>query len=614
MCGIFAYVGNKPAVPMLINGITKLEYRGYDSVGLSTIENKKEIVIHKVVGDTQKLKDKLSNKNLRGKIGIAHTRWATHGKISVPNAHPHISQNHDVAISHNGIIENYIELKQELLNSNFIFQSDTDSEIIAHFISKFLNEGFSLESSILMLLKKIRGASTVVGLATKTPDTLFAFKVGNAGGLLISPENNYSLVASDTIPLIGHSKKFTALDNEDVVLITQNEISFTNTKKKSTPPKYHLLEDDKVSISKSIFTHFMEKEIHDQEESSLYSLKGRVDFENLTLEFKELIDSKGILKKIKRVILIGMGSSFNACMLGAKYFESLTKISSFAENSSEFLYSEKIISDQDLVIAITQSGETAETIRCIEKSKQYGCYTISIVEQTISQASRISDISISLNCGQEFAVAATKTFTSSLLLLYVLALYISSELKIILKKELKFLLPNLNHLPKLIGEIINNQEVYKKIANKIKSKNHLLYIGKGNMLPIAFEGALKMKEVSYLHAEAYSAGEMKHGVNALIGPSMPTIVLAPSGNLHYKMINTINEILSRDGEIIALISEGDKLIPDLVNDYISVPNLDKYLNPVLLTIPLQLIAYHTAILKKLNPDRPRNLAKTVTVE
>ncbi|MDP7194235.1 MAG: glutamine--fructose-6-phosphate transaminase (isomerizing) [Dehalococcoidia bacterium] len=613
MCGIYAYIGNKPAAPSLIEGIKKLEYRGYDSVGISTIENGTDIVIHKVVGNTKKLKSNLSRESLDGTIGIAHTRWATHGKISKANAHPHISNNNDVAISHNGIIENYLDLKQELLNDNFTFKSETDSEIISHLISKFLNEGISLESSISKLTKKIKGASSIVGFTTQSPDTLFALKIGNAGGLLISNESNFSLVASDTIPLIGNSKKFIALEDRDIALIKKNKISISNNNKIVTP-KFYLLEDKKQKVTKSSFSHFMEKEINDQGQSALYSLNDRVDFENHSIEFKELIKSLKTLNKIKRVILIGMGSSFNACMLGAKYFESLTKIPAFAENSSEFLYSEKIISKEDLIIAITQSGETAETIRCIEKSKQNGCYAISLVEQKISQAGRISDICIPLNCGQEFSVAATKTFTSSLIILYTLALFFASKTNNQTDIEVKDHLSDLNKLPRLIGETIQQQSLYKKISKKIYSKDHLLYLGRENMLPIASEGALKMKEVSYLHAEAYPAGEMKHGVNALIGPSMPTIILAPSDELHSKMINTINEILSRNGNIIALISEGDKLIPNLVDECIVLPNLNKFLNPILFTIPLQLIAFHTAISKKLNPDRPRNLAKTVTVE
>ena len=613
MCGIYAYVGDKPAAQSLIEGIRKLEYRGYDSVGISTIENENEIVIHKVVGNTKKLKTKLSHETLNGNIGIAHTRWATHGKISEANAHPHISQNSDVVISHNGIIENYLQLKQELLNENVIFKSETDSEIISHLISKYLNEDFSLESSIYQLTQKIQGASSIVGFSIKDPETLFAFKIGNSGGLLVSNSDNFSLVSSDTIPLIGNTNKFIALENGDIALIKKNKISISNNKKNITPV-YHHLTNKKENFSKFSFNYFMEKEIYDQSETSLYSLKDRVNFENSTIEFHELEKYIKNLQKINRIILIGMGSSFNACMVGAKYFESITKIPSIAENSSEFLYSEKNISKNDLIIAITQSGETAETIRCIEKSKESGCFTISIVEQEISQASRISDVCIPLNCGQEFSVAATKTFTSSLIVLYILALFFSSKFNNSPRKDIESLITNLNQLPRLIGEIIQNQPLYKKISEKISSKNHLLYLGRDNMLPIASEGALKMKELSYLHAESYPAGEMKHGVNALIGPSMPTIILAPSGRLHSKMINSINEILSRDGEVIALISEEDKLIPTLIDEYIVLPNLDEYLNPILFSIPLQLIAFHTSIIKNLDPDRPRNLAKTVTVE
>tara|TARA_B100000029_G_scaffold514555_1_gene617883 strand:+ start:1033 stop:2874 length:1842 start_codon:yes stop_codon:yes gene_type:complete len=613
MCGIFAYVGDKPAVQSLIEGIKKLEYRGYDSVGISTIENKDKIVIHKVVGNTKKLKAKLSNETLKGNIGIAHTRWATHGKISEANAHPHISQNSDVVISHNGIIENYLQLKQELLNANFIFKSETDSEIISHLISKYLNEGSSLESSIYKLTQQIQGASSIVGFSIKDPETLFALKIGNSGGLLVSNSEKFSLVSSDTIPLSGNTNKFIALENGDIALIKKNKISISNNKK-NISPVYHHLTNKKEKISKFSFNYFMEKEIYDQSETSLYSLKDRVNFENSTIRFHELEKHIKKLQKINRIILIGMGSSFNACMVGAKYFESITKISSIAENSSEFLYSEKMISKNDLIIAITQSGETAETIRCIEKSKEHGCFTISIVEQEISQASRISDVCIPLNCGQEFSVAATKTFTSSLIVLYILSLFFSSEFHNLPRKDIESLITNLNQLPRLIGEIIQNQPLYKKISEKISSSNHLLYLGRDNMLPIASEGALKMKEISYLHAESYPAGEMKHGVNALIGPSMPTIMLAPSGKLHSKMINSINEILSRDGEVIALISEEDKLIPTLIDKYIVLPNLDEYLNPILFSIPLQLIAFHTSIIKNLNPDRPRNLAKTVTVE
>ena len=605
MCGIVGYIGKNEALLNLKSKIKLLEYRGYDSSGLCVIDpGTNSFYIKKTIGTIDKIKNL---KKVDSSVGISHTRWATHGKINKTNAHPQLSQNSKISIVHNGIVENYQDLKLFLIKNGYKFNSETDTEVISNLIEFFLKK-YDIKESLKRTLKEIDGSSSIVGINLDQPEKIFIMKKGNSGGLVISENNkNEKIISSDPTIINGFAESYRYLVDSEIAFLDDNKIDFIV----EAPGKNNReikLENGNSQIHNDVYQYKMEEEI-------FYQPTAIDNLENNYLELivEKLENSNLNFKNIKRIIILGMGSSYNAGYVGVHYFENITKIQSQIINASEFIDSGKIISDKDLVIGITQSGETAETIKALEYAKVKNAKTLAIVEKSISQASIISDVTVNIGSGPEYAVASTKTFTSTTISLYIISKYLlsKSQGKNLNEKKLKF---EINSLNNRIKNLLKNTDRLKEISKKLSNLEHILFLGRDIMYPIAMEGALKMKEVCYIHAEAYPAGEMKHGVNALIGKNMPSLVMAPSGKSFNKMVSTVNEIRARDGEVIGILDMADNEINSLLSNYLIIDNFNYYLDIVLYTINLQLISFYTSLILKINPDRPRNLAKTVTVE
>ena len=605
MCGIVGYIGKNDALVNLKSKIKLLEYRGYDSSGLCVVDSKtNNFYIKKTVGTIDKIKDL---KKIESFVGISHTRWATHGKINEKNAHPQLSQNSMISIVHNGIVENYQEIKLLLIEKGYIFKSETDTEVISNLIEFFLKK-YDIEESLKKTLDKIEGSSSIVGINIKQPEKIFIMKKGNSGGLVISENNNNEkIISSDPTIINGFADSYRYLVDNEIAFMDNNEVNFIF----EAPGK----NDRKVKFESNNFQSLNDIYQYKMEEEIFYQPKAINNLKNnyLKLIIEKLENSNLNFKKIERIIILGMGSSYNAGYIGAYYFENISKIQSQIINASEFIDSGKIINEKDLVIGITQAGETAETIKALEYAKNKKAKTLSIVEKSVSQASIISDITINIGSGPEYAVASTKTFTSTTISLYILAKYLLSKTQSKLLKH-EEITKEINLLNKRINDLLKNTNKIKEISKNLSHLGHILFLGRDIMYPVAMEGALKMKEVCYIHAEAYPAGEMKHGVNALIGKNMPSLVMAPSGKSFNKMVSTVNEIRARDGEVVGILDIEDNEINSLLSNYLIIDSFNSYLDTVLYTINLQLISFYTSLILKINPDRPRNLAKTVTVE
>ena len=605
MCGIVGYIGKRNALSNLKSKIKLLEYRGYDSSGISVYDpENNNFYIKKTIGTIDRIKD---IKEIESSIGIAHTRWATHGKINKTNAHPQLSQNNEISLVHNGIIENYQDLKNDLKKNGYKFKSETDTEVISNLIEFFLKNN-NLSSSLEKTIDKIEGSSSIVGTYIKEPNKIFIIKKGNSGGLVISENNKKEkIISSDPSILKDFSTNYRYLIDGEIAVLDHKKISFVKEAPGKEKREIKLKNEDYQNIDE-IYQYKMEEEIFFQPNA----------IENLQRNYKDLIinkfeDSKINFKKINRILIVGMGSSYNAGYIGSYYFENISKIQSQIINASEFIDSGKNVDSNDLVIGITQSGETAETIKAIEHAKNNNALTMSIVEKSASQASIISDLAVNIGSGPEYAVASTKTFTSTTISLYIISKYLSSK-----KRNENFndkeIVRNLDLIIKKMKSILTDQSKIKEISNRLSKLDHILFLGRDIMYPIAMEGALKMKEVCYIHAEAYPAGEMKHGVNALIGKNMPSLIMAPSGKSYNKMISTINEIRARDGEVIGIIDQNSDELSLLLSDYLIIDKFNYELDIILYILNLQLISFYISLKLKNNPDRPRNLAKTVTVE
>ena len=604
MCGIVGYLGKDNALSMVRSKIKLLGYRGYDSSGFCVIDStKNEFLIKKTIGTIDKIKN---IPDIKSSIGISHTRWATHGKISESNAHPQLSQNNQISIVHNGIIENYQKLKLFLKNKGYSFNSETDTEVVCNLIEFFLQSN-DFEKALIKTLDKIEGSSSIVGININQPKKIFIIKKGNSGGLVVSQSDNEKIISSDPTILEGFANSYRYLVNNEIAILDENAIQFI----KEQPEKESRivkLENQNFEDINDIYQYKMEEEIHFQPKA-IENIKNNYS----SLVINKIEASKVKFDEIRRILIVGMGSSFNAGYIGSYYFENLSKIPSQIINASEFIDSGKIIYETDLVIGITQSGETAETIKALEYAKNKKANTLAIVEKSSSQASIISDLTINIGCGSEYAVASTKTFTSTTISLYILSKYIYSK-----KQNINFnhneIAKELEELNNKVSLILNNQNKIKEISKRISKLEHILFLGRDIMYPVAMEGALKMKEVCYIHAEAYPAGEMKHGVNALIGDKMPSLVMAPAGISFNKMLSTVNEIKARDGNVIGLTDNDNNEFISLLSNYLIIDSFNFNLDVILYSINLQLLSFYTSLLLKINPDRPRNLAKTVTVE
>jgi glucosamine--fructose-6-phosphate aminotransferase (isomerizing) len=611
MCGIVAYVGPKEAYPIILKGLKRLEYRGYDSSGVALLD--KELKVWKKKGMVADLEESLIGNDLHANIGIGHTRWATHGEPSDRNAHPHLSASGKIAMIHNGIIENYGQLKQELENKGYTFSSDTDTEVLLHFIDDIReNNHCSLEEAIRIALRRVVGAYVIVLIDTESPDTLIAARKGSPLVIGIGKGEHY--LASDASPIIEYTKEVVYVNDYELAIIKPDELILKNLGNEKLTPFVQKLDMELAAIEKGGYEHFMLKEIFEQPHTIYDCLRGRLDISNGKILMSGVEKHIEQLKNANRIIMVACGTSWHAGLVAEYIFEELCRIPVEVEYASEFRYRNPVIHKGDVIFAISQSGETADTLVAIEKAKEQGALIFGVLNVVGSSIARTSHAGAYTHAGPEIGVASTKAFTAQLAVLTMIALKLAKEKGTIDEKRYLHLMTELHDIPEKVQVILEQTDTIKKIAEKYADARDFLYLGRGYNFPVALEGALKLKEISYIHAEGYPAAEMKHGPIALVDHTLPVVFVATRDAYHEKIISNMQEIKARKGIVLAVISEGDETIPKMADDVMVVPACDEIVAPMLNVIPLQLLAYYIGVHKGLNVDKPRNLAKSVTVE
>ncbi len=613
MCGIVGYIGPRNATPIILNGLHKLEYRGYDSAGIAVLDNN-HIEVRRDAGKLSHLADLIHESPIHGTPGIGHTRWATHGIPSARNAHPHLGATGRVVLVHNGIVENYLELRDELTAEGVSLNSDTDTEIIVHLVEHYQSTGLGFIEAARKAFQEIRGAHGIVMLSADEPDKIVCARIGNAGGVVIGKGEGENFIASDIPAILDHTRKVIFLESRQMAIVTKTSIHVETLEGLTIEPVLHTISWDAAAAEKGEYRHFMQKEIHEQVRSLTDTLAGRVDFNENRVRLPELNITEGQARKINKIFITACGTAAYAGMVGKIMIERIAKIPCEVEIGSEFRYSDPILDSNSVVLAISQSGETADTLAAMEEGRRKGAIVWSIVNAIGSQVMRISDGYISMQSGPEIGVASTKAFTAPLVDQYLLAILLADLRDSLELQTRKQLVSDLRLIPDLASRALNYEDAIKNIAFSLKDVRDCLYLGRGINMPIAYEGALKLKEISYIHAEGYPAGEMKHGPIALIDKNMPVICLVPKDPWREKMISQIQQVKARGGTVIALASEGDETVPSLADHVIWIPEAPWMLSPVVTVIPLQILAYHIATLRGLDVDQPRNLAKSVTVE
>ena len=614
MCGIIAYSGSRDAAPILMDGLSRLEYRGYDSAGIAVIGPSGEPELRKAVGKLSALAGVVSNGLPGGSSGIGHTRWATHGAPTYENAHPHTDCRNEIAVVHNGIVENFAELREELQGQGHVFTSHTDSECIPHLVESHVAEGLCLEEAVRLAAGRIRGAAAVVAASRREPGKLAAFRLGNAGGLVVGYGEDETFIASDLPALLPHTRRVAYLAGGEVVSATGAGASYRTLDGSPVDKAPSHAPYDPVSATKGGYRHFMLKEINEQPEAVTDSMRGRVSFDtsDVALEGFPLSDLE--VSDVRRVVLIGMGTSLHAAMVGRSWIEALARIPAEADNSSEFRYRDPVIDPGTLVVSVCQSGETADTLAAMEHAAEKGARQVTLCNYEGTQATRTADGAVMIRAGLEVGVAGTKTFTCSLTTLLLLAIHLGAKRGTLAPERRAEMVRELARLPGMMGALLADAGQYEGLAQRYAGYSNFLYLGRGIQFPMAMEGALKLKEISYVHAEGYAAGEMKHGPISLIDDGMPVVALAPQGPLYEKMVGNVNEVKARGGKVIAVATEGDRQIAGIADDVIYVPGASGLVTPMLTAAPMQLLAYHVGVRRGCDVDQPRNLAKSVTVE
>ncbi len=613
MCGIVGYVGPRDAVSIILNGLKRLEYRGYDSAGVAVI-NGNQIEVRRDAGKLSQLIDLVSKSPLQGAPGIGHTRWATHGAPSARNAHPHVGNTGKVVVVHNGIVENFLEIKDEMMAEGVNFLSETDTETIVHLAEHHQAAGVNFVEAARRTFKQIEGANVVLLMSVDEPEKIVTARIGNAGGVVIGLGENENFIASDIPAILEHTRKVIFLESRQMAIITRDSVRIETLEGVEVSPEIHTIAWDAVAAEKGEYRHFMQKEIHEQVRALTDTLAGRVDFKEGRISLPELNLTPEIAKRIQRIYITACGTAAYAGMVGKYLIEKIARIPVEVVISSEFRYSDPIVDENTVVLAISQSGETADTLAAMEEGRRKGGIIWSIVNAIGSQAMRVSDGIIAMQTGPEIGVASTKAFTAPLVDQYMLAILLADLRGTIDEKTRKALVADLRLVPDLAGRVLDTESEVEKVAHALKDITGCLYLGRGINMPIAYEGALKLKEISYIHAEGYPAGEMKHGPIALIDEEMPVLCIAPKDPWHEKMISQIQQAKARGGMVIAVATEGDELIQGMADHVLWIPEAPWMLSPILTVLPLQLLAYHIAAIRGLDVDQPRNLAKSVTVE
>ncbi len=615
MCGIVGYLGPKPAYPILIDGLTRLEYRGYDSAGIATLEGTGELRVEKKEGKVANLEAHVAENIPAGTVGIGHTRWATHGPPSDRNAHPHTGSKGKIAVIHNGIIENYEALKELLSDRGHTLVSDTDTEVLAHFIEEVMTTtGLDLPNAVRVALKEVVGAYAIVVLDESHPDRLVAAR--KASPLVIGVGgNNDFFVGSDATPIVAHTKNVVYLEDEEVATMTRDgKLSIRTISDAEITPEIKAIELEIASLEKGGYDHFMLKEIYEQPRSIRDSIRGRVNLQQGATNMSGIDNNWAQWENAQRILILGCGTSWHAGLVAEYLFESLARIPVEVEYASEFRYRNPIIRDTDVVLAISQSGETADTLAAIRSAKEAGAHIFGVCNVVGSSIARETDAGAYTHAGPEIGVASTKAFTAQVAVLTAMALHVGRRLGRVDDATFMRLVSGLDNIPDLVKRCLESAPAIEEIAKLFAGANNALYLGRGYQFPVALEGALKLKEISYIHAEGYPAAEMKHGPIALIDEDMPVIFIATQDEVYEKVVSNIQEVKARRGQILAIVTEGDTQVKSLADHTIEVPRAHEALAPLLTSIPMQLLSYHIALLRGCNVDQPRNLAKSVTVE
>lgn len=614
MCGIVGYLGKKDAYPVLIKGLVRLEYRGYDSAGLALLNSDGGLNVYKTKGKVKDLDTFCKDKNISGTVGIAHTRWATHGEPSSVNAHPHYSESKNLAIIHNGIIENYADLKKKLQSKGLTFRSDTDTEVLVQLIEYIQNKKkLDLLSSVQVALHEVIGAYSIALIDKREPDQIIA--ACKQSPLVIGLAEDEFFLASDASPIIEYTDKVAYLEDGSIAVMKRGEnLKVVDILNRELFQKIQTVDLNLGQIEKGGYPHFMLKEIFEQPECLTNCMRGRINVEATNVTLSAVIDYKERLLAAKRIIIVACGTSWHAGLIGKQIIESLCRIPVEVEYASEFRYRNPVVTDNDVVIAISQSGETADTLAAVKLAKQHGAFIYGICNAIGSSIPRATDTGSYIHVGPEIGVASTKAFTGQVIVLTMLALALAKEKHTIDEDVYTKIVKGLSNIPEKMEETLKLNDRISRLSRIFTYARNFLYLGRGYSYPVALEGALKLKEISYIHAEGYPAAEMKHGPIALIDSDMPVVVIATRNAMYEKVLSNIQEIKARKGKVIALVSKGDETISKIADEVIELPDTEECLEPLLATIPLQLLAYHIAVCKGKNVDQPRNLAKSVTVE
>lgn len=617
MCGIIAYVGDKDAFPIIINGLKRLEYRGYDSAGVALMTDSNQVNVYKKEGRVANLEEHVRKKDIRGHVGFGHTRWATHGEVNDVNAHPHVSNDGEIVVVHNGIIENHHSLKVELIERGYEFQSETDTEVLVHLFNDIQKKtGLPLDECVRLGLNEVVGAYAIVVMSKSEPDKLIAAKLSSPIIIGYGDTHDEFYIASDSSPLIEHTQKVTYLEDGQLAIVEKGKpIILKNIQDNSEHQPY--IDELKIKLEeleKGKFEHYMLKEIYEQPKAIYDSVRGRTNLKKHTVALGGVSEFENTFRQARKITFVACGTSWHSALIAEYMIEELARIPVEVEYASEFRYRNPIINEGDIVVAISQSGETADTRVALELAKSKGAFIYGINNVVGSTIARMTDAGSYTHAGPEIGVASTKAFTSQVAILTLMAIQLADLRGTISKSKLHQLISEFEVLPKKIEKILDQNDYIKSIAKEYYEKTSFLFLGRGANFPVALEGALKLKEVSYIHAEGYPAAEIKHGPIALVDEDMPVMIIAPRVAYYDKVVSNVEEIKARKGSIIAVVTEGDDQIPQLAKHVIEIPETIELMTPLLSVIPLQLFAYHISVLRGLDVDQPRNLGKSVTVE